>query len=75
MWRGDWVVIAVHVWSKTLTKIMIVFQCVFQIVGVVVCIVKELTRGTVGVSGSGGVTGEGVPFVEVTPVMGTWMVF
>ena len=36
--------------------------------------VKELTWDTVGISGSSGATGEGMAFVEGTPVMGARVV-
>ena len=56
-------VIVVHVWSETVAETMVASQCAFEIVGVIVSMVKELTWGTVGIAGSGGATGKGMAFV------------
>ena len=60
---GGWGVIVVHVWGETVAETMVACQCAFEIVGVIVSMVKELTWGTVGIAGSGGATGKGMAFV------------
>ena len=56
--EGGWCVIVVHVWGEMVAETMVSRQGAFEIVGVVVSMVKELTWGTVGIAGSGGATGK-----------------
>ena len=63
MWRGGWGGVVVHVWGETVAETMVACQCAFEIVGVIVSMVKELTWGTVWIARSGGATGKGMAFV------------